>query len=131
MQPITSATLRRIIAAERQYLYDGLTGLGLRVIPGRANFLLFYTGESDLCHRLYENGILIRDCSDFVGLKKGWYRIAVRTHEDNMAFLSAYTGSMISDMASGSSVASQFGTADKHVKKNYLDVDDTSGPAFN
>ena len=28
-------------------------------------------------------GILIRDCSNYLGLKKGYYRVAVKLHEQN------------------------------------------------
>ena len=30
-----------------------------------------------------ERGILIRDCGNYRGLGKGWYRTAVRLHEEN------------------------------------------------
>ena len=33
--------------------------------------------------RLLEKKILIRDCANFAGLSKGYYRIAVRTREEN------------------------------------------------
>lgn len=29
------------------------------------------------------HGALIRDCSNYPGLEKGYYRVAVRTHEEN------------------------------------------------
>jgi histidinol-phosphate/aromatic aminotransferase/cobyric acid decarboxylase-like protein len=32
---------------------------------------------------LLENGIIIRDCSNYVGLKNGFYRIAVKDHQAN------------------------------------------------
>jgi histidinol-phosphate/aromatic aminotransferase/cobyric acid decarboxylase-like protein len=38
---------------------------------------------------LSEKGILIRDCSNYRGLGGGWYRIAVRTHEENEQLLAA------------------------------------------
>ena len=37
--------------------------------------------------RLLERGILIRDCENFKGLKKGYYRIAVKSREDNEILL--------------------------------------------
>lgn len=58
-------------------------------IPSSANFYLFrFAGKgSSAGDSLYEamrkKGILIRDCSDFRGLKKGWFRIAVRSEEEN------------------------------------------------
>ena len=38
---------------------------------------------------LREKGILIRNCENYAGLRPGWYRIAVRTHEENEALLRA------------------------------------------
>lgn len=54
----------------------------IRIFPSEANFLLVKTGYS-LYKKLLEQGILIRDCSNYRGLGKGFYRIAVRTHEEN------------------------------------------------
>ena len=36
-----------------------------------------------LAEKLLERGILIRDCSNFTELEEGYYRIAVRTTEEN------------------------------------------------
>lgn len=53
-----------------------------RIYPGNANFILLYT-EYPLYDRLLEQGILIRNCENFKGLGPGYYRIAVRTREEN------------------------------------------------
>ena len=60
----------------------------IRFIPTKANFFLLYS-ESALFERLLEQGILIRNCENYRGLKKGWYRIAVRTKEENDVLLRA------------------------------------------
>lgn len=70
------------ISAERRYLTEKLTRLGIRVYPGEANYLLLYT-DTDLCARLMERGIMVRDCSNYAGLGAGFVRIAVRTREEN------------------------------------------------
>ena len=70
------------IAKERVYLKEKLEELGCKVFPSKVNFLLFYT-EIDFYNLLLEEGILIRDCSDYHGLKKGYYRIAIKLHEEN------------------------------------------------
>lgn len=44
---------------------------------------MVYQAAGDLYERLLSRGILIRDCSDYRGLGKGYYRIAVRRHEEN------------------------------------------------
>ncbi len=75
--------LRSLIREERGFLQDGLQKLGLRVIPGEANFLLFFSPDPDLHTKLAEHGILIRNCGNYAGLERGWYRVAVRSHLDN------------------------------------------------
>ena len=81
--------LRELIREQRPVLIRGLTGLGCRVCPGQANYLLFYHQASGLLQRLEERGVLVRDCSNYYGLGPGWYRAAVRTPEENQAFLAA------------------------------------------
>ena len=38
---------------------------------------------------LMDDKILIRDCSNFPGLTQGWYRIAVRSREENRQLIDA------------------------------------------
>ena len=78
----------RLIRSERPRLAEALRGLGLRVVPGEANFLLFQSG-TELDAPLRARGILIRSCGGFAGLDKGWYRAAVRTGEDNDRLIAA------------------------------------------
>ena len=80
--------VRALIRAERKKLQTGLRALGYHVIPGEANYVLFRS-EKNLSRELWKKGILIRDCSDYEGLSDGWYRAAVRTHEENRTFLNA------------------------------------------
>ena len=87
-----SAYLPRLQAwlrTERPILARGLAALGLRVVPGEGNFLLFQAGDGRLAERMRKKGVLIRDCRDFHGLEPGWYRVAVRTHGENEALLQA------------------------------------------
>ncbi len=79
---------RALIRTERPFLAEGLTSLGCRVVPSDANFLLF-SAAPGLDRALREKGILIRNCENYFGLAPGWYRIAVRTHEENEALLRA------------------------------------------
>ena len=81
--------LRALMDRERPRLQRGLEALGCRVIPGQANFLLFQSPVSKLGERLGEKGISIRACGDFLGLSEGWYRVCVRTWEDNGRLLAA------------------------------------------
>ena len=65
---------------------DSLGRLGLRVIPGEANYLLFWS-PVPLAGPLRERGILLRDCANYRGLGPGWYRAAVRLEHENTTFL--------------------------------------------
>jgi threonine-phosphate decarboxylase len=80
--------VRALVRTERPRLEAGLQALGLRVIPGEANFLLFQS-DRPLAEALKERGILIRGCADFHGLDESWYRCAVRTREENNCLLRA------------------------------------------
>ena len=75
------------IRKERQFLKDALERFQLQVYGGRANYLFFYSGRADLKAAFLEWGILIRDCGNYRGLFAGYYRIAVRTHEENQQFV--------------------------------------------
>ena len=66
-----------------------LTALGLRVISGEANYLLFCCEDEALREKLRRRGILIRDCRNYNGLSEGWYRIAIRTEAENKRLLQA------------------------------------------
>lgn len=81
------------IQKERSFLEAGLTQKGMKVFPSTANFILFHREESAYQSSLYEQllkqGILIRDCQNFKGLGRGFYRIAVKTREENQLLLQA------------------------------------------
>lgn len=79
---------RKYLQEERKYLAEGLAALGCRVFEGYANFIFFYSVK-DLKERLLQKGFLIRDCSNYNGLTKGYYRIAVKRHEDNVKLIEA------------------------------------------
>lgn len=76
------------IETEREYLSEKLRLLGLNVYPSEANFILFYT-DLPLDDMLLRQNILIRNCENFSGLSRGFFRIAVRTHDENSALVSA------------------------------------------
>ena len=82
-----SQRLRVLISDERPRLEEQLQTLGCHVVSGEANYLLFFHGDGDLAEKLRQRGILIRDCSNYQGLSKGWYRVAVRTREENDVLL--------------------------------------------
>ena len=78
----------KVIGQERNRMTDALGSMGIKVYPGEANFLLLYS-FTDLYGRLLGKGILVRDCSNYQGLRKGFIRIAVRKPEENDQLLDA------------------------------------------
>ena len=78
-----SRDLRALVLVQRPRLRQALMALGLYVVPGQANYLLFFCSDTTLDLKLRDRGILIRNCTDFHGLGSGWYRIAVRGEADN------------------------------------------------
>lgn len=80
--------VRTLIQTERPWLATQLQGLGLRVVPGEANYLLFRC-TIPLAEPLAQRGILLRGCGNYRGLDDSWYRAAVRTHEENQQLIQA------------------------------------------
>ena len=79
---------RRLICREREKLKEGLKIFGFQVWNGQADYLFFQTpGITDLYERLLPYGILIRRCSNYRGLDKTHYRIAVKSPEANEKLL--------------------------------------------
>lgn len=78
-----------LINRERSFLSMELTNLGFKVYPSDANYILFKADNLDLKEKLLEYSILIRECDDFTGLDKGYYRVAVRNHNENSGLLTA------------------------------------------
>lgn len=75
------------ITIGREYVTGRLRLLPeLSVYEGAANFLLFH-GPEGLWQHCLEKGILLRDCSNFAGLGQGWYRMAIRSRQENERLL--------------------------------------------
>ena len=76
------------IVAEKDYLISSMRDMGIRVYGSEADFV-FFRSLPGLCEKMLSEGILIRDCQSFHGLEDGFYRIAVRGHEDNTRLITA------------------------------------------
>lgn len=79
-----------IDAVEKECIYmkKEMANLPLTLYDGRANYLFFRTpGVTDLDRRLESRGIMIRNCSNYVNLGNDYWRIAVKTHEENVILL--------------------------------------------
>ena len=77
---------RETVFREQEFLKKEMKALGFQVFPSEANYI-FFKGEQNLFEKCVEKGILIRDCSNYPGLKSGFFRIAVKSHEDNKTLL--------------------------------------------
>lgn len=73
------------IQTQRLFLCEELKAAGCNVFDSDADYLLFYS-EKKLYELFLQRGILIRDCSNFRGLQRGYYRIAVKSEEQNQIF---------------------------------------------
>lgn len=73
------------IQTQRLFLREELKVAGCNVFDSDADYLLFYS-EKKLYELFLQRGILIRDCSNFRGLQRGYYRIAVKSEEQNRIF---------------------------------------------
>ena len=74
---------RALISSQRSRLKEEMEKLGIEEVFGEANYILFRWPGQDPVEKLRKRGILIRDCSNYECLEKGWYRIAVKTPEEN------------------------------------------------
>ena len=79
---------KALIDRERPRLKAALEAMGLYVCPSDVNYLLF-RGPETLAGDLRSRGIALRECANFPGLGPGWYRMAVRTEEENDRLLAA------------------------------------------
>lgn len=92
---------RALIRAERAFLVQMLPTLPyvekVYVPASDANFILFRTEQTapDLKELLLEKGVLIRACGNYEGLDERYYRICVRTHEENLELIRRWSGARI------------------------------------
>jgi len=78
-----------LVRRERAFLTKRLAGLGwLEPLPSETNFLLVRITapgitSAQLCERLAEKNILLRDGSSFAGLGSRYFRVAIRRRSEN------------------------------------------------
>lgn len=88
------ARTREALRQERDYLLSGLedcrgaAGPIHTIYGSEANFI-FFSAEKELGGWMKQKGILIRDCRNYLGLREGDFRIAVRNRDDNRILLQA------------------------------------------
>jgi threonine-phosphate decarboxylase len=87
---------RREVAVERERIFQSLEQLdGIIPFPCSANFILCQWTRTenldDLLHHLLANGAYVRDCRNFPGLEKNFFRIGLRSPDDNDQLMSILT----------------------------------------
>jgi len=91
---------REFVQRERMRLAGRLAGIpGLAVYPGRANFLLLRLDRkvmtaTRLAEKLLKRGIAVRVCDNFDGLDDRFFRVAVRTEEENSRLVDAVAAAL-------------------------------------
>jgi threonine-phosphate decarboxylase len=91
---------RALINQEKAYLQKELSQFSeFSFSEPDANFFFIDIRNTNLTanalkHRMLKQGILIRDCSSFVGLNEFYIRVAVKTHEENVRLIDAFKKSL-------------------------------------
>jgi threonine-phosphate decarboxylase len=86
---------RAFMERERQWFERQLRTIpGIETFPSSANFFLVKIKRrsltaADMAQQLAVSSILIRDCSNFVGLGKQFFRVAIRRRAENKRLLAA------------------------------------------
>jgi threonine-phosphate decarboxylase len=86
---------RAVVSQEREFLAKELAALpGLHPFPSQANFILTRLDTPGITsggvkHQLLHHRILIRDASNFHGLDSRFFRVAVKSREDNVRLIEA------------------------------------------
>ena len=82
------------VARLREDLFTALDAIpGLQPFPAAANFLLV-RGPDGLPERLARRGVLVRGCGPFYGLGPEFFRVAVRSAEENGRLVAAIRGEL-------------------------------------
>lgn len=71
-----------MLREEKAFLMKELENLNMTIYGFKANYI-FFGAIKGLYEKCMKKGILIRDCSNYRGLNEGYYRIVIKTHEEN------------------------------------------------
>jgi len=83
---------REFVRQRRDELVQGLSAIpGVEVVPPATNFVFFKIPQARaVARRLFEMGIVVRDCDSFTGVAPDSYlRVAVRKRSENQRLLEA------------------------------------------
>ena len=81
------------LTVEKKFFVEKLSELPIKIFAPTVNFILIRFDSKDLAQvvlkKLAEKKILVRDCSNFVGLDGRYLRLAIRSRSDNIKLLAA------------------------------------------
>lgn len=77
-----------LIERERKFLTESIKKLGIKVFKSEVNFILCYS-DLEIYEMLKSEKIAVRNCENFDGLGKGYFRIAVRGNDENTILIDA------------------------------------------
>jgi len=90
---------RRWFDEESKFMRDSLKRIpSIKVFPSQANFFLCKFMDPSLREQFWQKmmflGIYIREVDDFIGLNNNYFRIAIKTREENRYLFQAIQGSL-------------------------------------
>jgi threonine-phosphate decarboxylase len=78
----------KVMRNEKKVMEDGFKLLSITYFPSTVNFYLIkHENTQKIISALRNRGIMVRDCSNFMGLDSSYMRIAVKSNKDNMKLL--------------------------------------------
>ena len=78
----------RMMRNEKKTIEDGFRLLQIPYLPSAVNFYLIQLDQArHVAESLENKGILIRECSNFLGIGGSYARVAVKSNRDNMRLL--------------------------------------------
>lgn len=80
---------KKYIRENREYLKMELKKLGFKVFNSQANYIFFKCKDKGIEKYLKNKDILIRGCSNYVGLNESYFRIAIKSRNDNIKLIEA------------------------------------------
>ena len=85
---------KKYISETKNFISELVQLKNFKIIPSKANFALLEivngkTSEEIMTTLLFDYGIYVRDCSDKVGLKGQYIRVASRSREENKKIIQA------------------------------------------
>lgn len=87
------ADAKKLLEKEKRYLTEQLNEMKFVIYGSKANYIFFRTPDEkniSLWEECRRRGILIRDCENYRGLSRGFYRIAVKGKRENRILINVF-----------------------------------------